>query len=54
MEKKKESSRRSNLNDQEPKPLLGNSPLLHGKVNTDNAGGPIPSRKNHLKVKKGS
>ncbi len=39
-------------NDQKPKPLLGNSPLLHGKVNTDNAGGANPSPVNPGKASK--
>jgi len=40
------------LNDQAPKPRLGNSPYLHGKVNTDNAGGASPRPINHGKAKK--
>lgn len=30
------------LNDQKPKPFLGNKAVLHGKVNTDGAGGANP------------
>lgn len=43
------------LDDQQKKPMLGNSPLLHGKVNTDNAGGANPPPVNPGKTsKKGS
>lgn len=38
------------LNDQKPKPLLGNNSVLHGKVNTDNAGGSGPSRNTPIVV----
>jgi len=30
------------LNDQKPKPRLGNDPNLHGKTSVDNAGGANP------------
>lgn len=40
------------LNDQKPKPMLGNSPKLHGKVNTDNAGGANPPSVNPGKASK--
>jgi len=40
------------LNDQKAKPRLGNSPLLHGKVNTDNAGGVVPSHNRPIKLNK--
>ena len=42
----------SRLNDQKPKPKLGNSPYLHGKVNTDNAGGANPPVRNPGKASK--
>ena len=38
------------LNDQPPKPKLGNSPLLHGKVNTDMPGGYAPSHNRPTKT----
>jgi hypothetical protein len=40
------------LNDQKPKPRLGNDPVLHGKTSVDNAGGAGPSRNRPVKVKK--
>ncbi len=40
------------LNDQMPKPKLGNSTVLHGKTSVDNAGGANPPSKNPSKVKR--
>lgn len=40
------------LNDQKPKPKLGNIPELHGKINTDNAGGSVPSKNRPIKTNK--
>lgn len=40
------------LNDQKPKPALGNNKGLHGKVNTDNAGGANPPPVNPGKASK--
>lgn len=34
------------LNDQKPKPRLGNDPNLHGKTSVDNAGGANPPPRN--------
>ena len=34
------------LNDQKPKPRLGNDPVLHGKTSVDNAGGANPPPRN--------
>jgi hypothetical protein len=41
------------LNDQKPKPRLGNDPNLHGKSSVDNAGGANPDSVNPSKKKKG-
>lgn len=40
------------LNDQKPKPKLGNSSVLHGRKNTDNAGGANPPVLNPSKASK--
>ena len=40
------------LNDQKPKPRLGNDPNLHGKVNTDMPGGSEPSKNRPIKPTK--
>lgn len=40
------------LNDQKPKPRLGNDPNLHGKTSVDNAGGANPPAINPSKKKK--
>jgi len=40
------------LNDQKPKPKLGNSSVLHGKMNTDDAGGANPPPVNPGKASK--
>lgn len=40
------------FNDQKPKPPLGNTKGLHGKVNTDNAGGANPPPVNPGKASK--
>lgn len=40
------------LNDQKPKPMLGNSSALHGKTSTDNAGGANPPPVNPGKASK--
>ena len=34
---------KARLNDQASKPKIGNSPLQHGRVNTDMSGGYAPS-----------
>ncbi len=39
-------------NDQLPKPVLGNSKLIHGKTSVDNAGGQGPSPVNPGKASK--
>lgn len=40
------------LNDQKPKPRLGNDPVLHGKRSVDNAGGANPPPVNPGKASK--
>jgi hypothetical protein len=40
------------LNDQKPKPMLGNDPRLHGKTSVDNAGGANPPPVNPGKARK--
>lgn len=40
------------LNDQKPKPRLGNDPNLHGKTSVDNAGGSNPPSVNPGKASK--
>lgn len=35
----KKEKRRPRGNDQKPKPVLGNSKIIHGKTSVDNAGG---------------
>ncbi len=40
------------LNDQKPKPRLGNDPALHGKSSVDNAGGANPPPRNPGKASK--
>ena len=40
------------LNDQKPKPAIGNSASIHGRTNTDNAGGSGPSKNRPVKSKK--
>ncbi len=40
------------LNDQKPKPKLGNDPKLHGKTSVDNAGGANPRPVNPSKKKR--
>ena len=40
------------LNDQKPKPRLGNDPHLHGKSSVDNAGGANPPTVNPSKKKR--
>jgi hypothetical protein len=40
------------LNDQKPKPMLGNNPNLHGKTSVDNAGGANPPSVNPGKAGK--
>jgi hypothetical protein len=40
------------LNDQKPKPSLGNDKNLHGKTSVDNAGGANPPTVNPLKKKR--
>lgn len=40
------------LNDQKPKPRLGNDPVLHGKTSVDNAGGANPPSVNPGKSRK--
>lgn len=42
----------ASLNDQLPKPKLGNVPTLHGRTNTDNAGGSGPSKNRPVKTNK--
>ena len=39
------------LNDQAPKPALGNSVTAHGRTNTDTSGGIGPSRNRPVKPK---
>lgn len=39
-------------NDQKPKPVLGNSSIIHGKTSVDNAGGQGPSPVNPGKSRK--
>ena len=46
-------SKKTKLNDQAPKPILGNSPVAHGRVNTDDAGGSGPSKNRPVKPQKG-
>jgi hypothetical protein len=41
------------LNDQMPKPALGNSITAHGRLNTDNSGGAGPSKNRPVKPHKG-
>jgi hypothetical protein len=38
------------LNDQKPKPLLGNTPNMHGGTNVDVAGGSGPSKNRPVKT----
>lgn len=40
------------LNDQKPKPRLGNDPVLHGKHSVDNMGGANPPPMNPGKASK--
>ena len=43
---------KARLNDQAPKPRLGNDPNLHGKTSVDNAGGANPPPVNPSKKRK--
>lgn len=43
---------KARLNDQLPKPALGNIKGIHGKLNTDNAGGANPPTVNPSKKKR--
>ena len=47
-----EAGMAKSLNDQKPKPRLGNDPNLHGKRSVDNAGGANPPSINPSKKKR--